>query len=153
MIVDANAGRQVYYPVYSEAAQHARPDLAEAGLFTRSTPDIPEPDLQMHFLPVKFWRQAEVDPDVDAFTAAVVLVHVHSSGSVRLRSADPTWAPAIDAGYLTNAGDAARLADPAFRDVIAEAVVVAVQRVYLTPEVDTKTGVLRLSELRKAIKR
>ena len=59
----------------------------------------------------------------------------------------------IDAGYLTNAGDAARLADPAFRDVIAEAVVVAVQRVYLTPEVDTKTGVLRLSELRKAIKR
>jgi N-acetylmuramoyl-L-alanine amidase len=59
----------------------------------------------------------------------------------------------IDAGYLTNAGDAARLADPAFRDVIAEAVVVAVQRVYLTPEVDTKTGVLRLSELRKAIQR
>ena len=63
---------------------------------------MPEPDLQMHFLPVKFWKQAEVDPDVDAFTAAVVLVHVHSRGSVRLRSADPTWAPAIDAGYLTD---------------------------------------------------
>ena len=38
-------------------------------------------------------------------------------------------------GYLTNAGDAARLADPDFRDVIAEAVVVAVQRVYLDPDV------------------
>jgi choline dehydrogenase-like flavoprotein len=80
-------------------------NLAEAGLFTRSAPELPEPDLQMHFLPVKFWKQAEVDPDVDAFTAAVVLVHVHSRGSVRLRSADPTWSPAIDAGYLTDERD------------------------------------------------
>jgi choline dehydrogenase len=80
-------------------------NLAEAGLFTRSAADLPEPDLQYHFLPVKFWRQAEVDPDVDAFTAATVLVHVHSEGSVRLRSADPTWAPAIDAGYLTDERD------------------------------------------------
>jgi choline dehydrogenase-like flavoprotein len=80
-------------------------NLAEAGLFTRSHEDLAEPDLQFHFLPVKFWRQAEVDPDVDAFTAATVLVHVHSRGSVRLRSADPTWAPAIDAGYLTDERD------------------------------------------------
>ena len=80
-------------------------NLAEAGLFTRSRPDLDAPDLQYHFLPVKFWRQAEVDPDVDAFTAAAVLVRVHSRGSVRLRSADPTWAPAIDAGYLTDERD------------------------------------------------
>jgi choline dehydrogenase len=80
-------------------------NLAEAGLFTRSDDGLPEPDLQFHFLPVKFWRQAEVDPDVDAFTAATVLVDVHSRGSVRLRSADPTWNPAIDAGYLTDDRD------------------------------------------------
>ncbi|MGY1753736.1 GMC family oxidoreductase [Blastococcus sp. SYSU D01042] len=80
-------------------------NLAEAGLFTRSTPELAEPDLQFHFLPVKFWKQAEVDPDVDAFTAAAVLVDVHSRGSVRLRSADPTWAPSIDAGYLTDERD------------------------------------------------
>ncbi|TFV60500.1 UNVERIFIED_ORG: choline dehydrogenase [Bacillus sp. AZ43] len=80
-------------------------NLAEAGLFTKSAPELPEVDLQMHFLPVKFWKQAEVDPDVDAFTAAVVLVHVHSRGSVRLRSADPTWSPVIDAGYLTDERD------------------------------------------------
>ncbi|WP_343056688.1 GMC family oxidoreductase [Modestobacter versicolor] len=80
-------------------------NLAEAGLFTRSDASLAEPDLQHHFLPVKFWRQAEVDPDVDAFTAATVLVHVHSRGSVRLRSADPTWAPSIDAGYLTDPRD------------------------------------------------
>jgi choline dehydrogenase len=80
-------------------------NLAEAGLFTRSSPELAEPDLQFHFLPVKFWKQAEVDPDVDAFTAATVLVHVHSRGSVRLRSADPTWSPVIDAGYLTDERD------------------------------------------------
>src|SRR5918993_5817698 len=77
-------------------------NLAEAGLFTRSSPEVAEPDLQFHFLPVKFWKQAEVDPDAEAFSTLVVLVHVHSRGSVRLRSADPTWAPAIDAGYLTD---------------------------------------------------
>jgi choline dehydrogenase len=80
-------------------------NLAEAGLFTRSNPGLAEVDLQFHFLPVKFWHQAEVDPDVDAFTAAAVLVNVASRGSVRLRSADPTWAPAIDAGYLTEERD------------------------------------------------
>ena len=79
-----------------------------------------------------------------------------------LRSHAKTWdllrrtrmpAVRIDVGYLTNPGDAARLADPNFRDVIAEAVVVAVQRVYLDPESDAKTGVLRLSEIREAIGR
>ncbi|MCV2488340.1 GMC family oxidoreductase N-terminal domain-containing protein [Geodermatophilus sp. YIM 151500] len=80
-------------------------NLAESGLFARSAPALPGCDLQFHFLPVKFWRQAEVDPDVDAFTAATVLVHVRSRGSVRLRSADPAWAPAIDPGYLTDERD------------------------------------------------
>lgn len=78
-----------------------------------------------------------------------------------LRTHPKTWdllrrtrmpAVRIDVGYITNPGDARRLADPAFRDVLAEAVVVAVQRVYLTPETDTKTGRLRLSELRAAVR-
>jgi N-acetylmuramoyl-L-alanine amidase len=58
----------------------------------------------------------------------------------------------IDVGYVTNARDAARLEDPAFRDVVAEAVVVAVQRVYLSPDVDTTTGRLTFSELRAAVR-
>jgi len=80
---------------------------------------------------------------------------------VDLRSHAKSWdllrrtrmpAVRIDVGYLTNPGDAARLADPAFRDVVAEAVVVAVQRMYLSPETDTRTGLLRLDELRSAIR-
>lgn len=54
----------------------------------------------------------------------------------------------IETGYLTNPGDAARLGDPAFRDVLAGAVVAAVQRLYLPPDQDAETGFLRIPELR-----
>jgi len=53
-------------------------------------------------------------------------------------------------GYLTNSGEATRLADPAFRDTLAEAIVAAVQRLYLPPEEDADTGVLRIPDLRSA---
>jgi N-acetylmuramoyl-L-alanine amidase len=53
----------------------------------------------------------------------------------------------LELGYVTNPHDATRLADPSFRDVVAEAVVVAVQRLYLPPEEDAPTGALRLDQL------
>ena len=56
----------------------------------------------------------------------------------------------IDLGYKSNPGDIARLSRPDFRDVIAEALVIAIQRLYLAAEDDAKTGVLRISDLRKA---
>lgn len=56
----------------------------------------------------------------------------------------------VELGYLTNPGDAARLADPGFRDVVAEAIVVAVQRVYLSADEDAPTGALRLRDLAQA---
>lgn len=56
----------------------------------------------------------------------------------------------IDVGYITNRGDAERLARPDFRDVIAEAVVIAIQRLYLASEDDAKTGTLRIADLQKA---
>ncbi len=53
----------------------------------------------------------------------------------------------LELGYLTHARDAARLADPGFRDVVAEAVVAATQRLYLPPEEDAPTGTIRLPDL------
>jgi N-acetylmuramoyl-L-alanine amidase len=53
----------------------------------------------------------------------------------------------IDVGYLTNAQDAARLADPAFRDTLAEAIVVALQRLYLPADSDPSTGTLRVADI------
>ncbi|MGZ6840150.1 MAG: N-acetylmuramoyl-L-alanine amidase family protein, partial [Frankiaceae bacterium] len=53
----------------------------------------------------------------------------------------------LELGYLTHPGDAARLADPGFRDVVAESVVVAVQRLYLPPADDTTAGSILLPDL------
>ncbi len=53
----------------------------------------------------------------------------------------------IELGHLNSPRDAARLADPAFLDAVAEALLVSVQRLYLPPDLDPPTGVLRLADL------
>jgi N-acetylmuramoyl-L-alanine amidase len=53
----------------------------------------------------------------------------------------------LEVGHLSHAEDAARLADPSFRDTVAEAVVVAVQRVYLPEPDDATTGTLRIADV------
>jgi len=80
-------------------------NIGEGGAFLRSRDDLPAPDLQFHFAPVKFWAQALYELDEHAMTLGVTLVRVASRGSIRLRSADPTWAPAIDGGYLEQEED------------------------------------------------
>lgn len=56
----------------------------------------------------------------------------------------------IDIGYLSNPKDRARLQDDGFKDVIADALVVAIQRLYLDAENDAKTGTLKVEDLRRA---
>ena len=56
----------------------------------------------------------------------------------------------LELGHLTHPGDASRLADPAFRDTVAEAILVGVQRLYLPADLDPPTGVLRLPSLSPA---
>lgn len=53
----------------------------------------------------------------------------------------------IDVGYITNPNDAAWLDDPAHRDVLAEAVLIAVKRVYLLGENDRPTGTYTFADL------
>ncbi|MDO4684963.1 MAG: N-acetylmuramoyl-L-alanine amidase [Corynebacterium sp.] len=53
-------------------------------------------------------------------------------------------------GYLSNPHDVAILTDPKQRDVIAEAIVVAVKRWYLLDRDDQPTGTFNFSELLKA---
>jgi N-acetylmuramoyl-L-alanine amidase len=54
----------------------------------------------------------------------------------------------IEAGYLTHPADARLLGDPQFRDTVAEAVLVSLQRMYLGDDDTATTGVLRLGDLR-----
>jgi N-acetylmuramoyl-L-alanine amidase len=53
----------------------------------------------------------------------------------------------IEAGYLSHPQDAAQLGDPAFLDTLAEAIVIALQRMYLGEDDTNATGVLRLGDL------
>lgn len=53
----------------------------------------------------------------------------------------------VEVGYLTNPGDAARLASTEFRDTVAEAVIAAVQRLFLPPDHDVPTGQFRMPAL------
>jgi N-acetylmuramoyl-L-alanine amidase len=57
----------------------------------------------------------------------------------------------IEAGYVSNPEDAARLQAASFRDDIAEGIVVALQRLYLGEHDTSATGVLQLGDLRKVL--
>jgi N-acetylmuramoyl-L-alanine amidase len=50
----------------------------------------------------------------------------------------------VEVGYLSSPTDRARLVDPAFRDTVAEGLLVAVQRLYLPKAQDPPTGVMRI---------
>jgi N-acetylmuramoyl-L-alanine amidase len=53
----------------------------------------------------------------------------------------------VEVGYLTNIGDRRRLLDPAFRDVVAEGILVAVKRLYLLGQNDQPTGTFTFSDV------
>jgi N-acetylmuramoyl-L-alanine amidase len=50
----------------------------------------------------------------------------------------------VESGYLTSPRDRALLVQPRYRDIIAEGLLVAVQRLYLPPSEDVSTGVMKI---------
>ena len=80
-------------------------NVAEAGAFFRSREDLDAPDLQIHMTPTGFYDNALHEPTRRAITVAPTLVRVESEGYLKLRSADPTWHPEIEASYLTEQAD------------------------------------------------
>ncbi len=53
----------------------------------------------------------------------------------------------VDIGYLTNESDVRVLTDPRSRDTIAEAILIAVKRLYLLGQDDAPTGTFTFAEL------
>jgi N-acetylmuramoyl-L-alanine amidase len=53
----------------------------------------------------------------------------------------------VEVGYLSNPEDRERLSDPAWRDVIAEGILVAVKRLYLLGENDQPTGTFTFDDV------
>jgi choline dehydrogenase len=82
---------------------------AESGGFVRTSPSEPRPNVQFHFLPVgsaqeSFDREAFM-PKGRTFSVVPVLLYPKSRGEIRLKTADPTQAPAIDARYFSDDDD------------------------------------------------
>jgi N-acetylmuramoyl-L-alanine amidase len=93
----------------------------------------------------------------ESFADLVLREIVARTGLTDCRAHARTWpllrrtrmpAVRLDLGYLSHEGDATALADAHTLDRVAEAVVVALQRVYLGEADTSRTGVLRLDDLR-----
>jgi choline dehydrogenase len=80
-------------------------NLAEAGGFFHTREGLAAPDFQAHVLPTGLIGDGYDEPTSRRVTVLATLVDIKSRGSIRLRSADPSWHPAIDAGYFDDQAD------------------------------------------------
>jgi len=84
-------------------------NIAEAGAFVKSRPELPECDVQLHFAPVFFVEHGFKNPPGHGFSLGALLLTPKSAGRIYLRSADPREVPAMDPAYLSNEEDLAPL--------------------------------------------
>jgi choline dehydrogenase len=84
---------------------------SQLGIFTRSSPEHATPNIEYHVQPVSLDRFGEPPHRFPAFTASVANLRPTSRGSVRIASADPRAAPAIDPNYLSTPEDRKIAAD------------------------------------------
>jgi choline dehydrogenase len=80
-------------------------NIGEAGAFFATRDGLEAPDVQLHAAPAGFYDNGLHEPTRSMVTVASTLVSVASRGSVRLRSADPAWHPAIDPAYFDDQSD------------------------------------------------
>ncbi len=84
-------------------------NFAEAGAFVRSAPDLPNPDLQLHFVIGKLVDHGRKTVFGHGYSCHVCVLQPKSRGRVGLASADPQQAPTIDPAFLSDSDDLHRL--------------------------------------------
>jgi choline dehydrogenase len=84
---------------------------SQLGIFTRSDARRERANIQYHVQPLSLDRFGEPLHTFPAFTASVANVQPTSRGHVRLKSADPAAAPAIQPNYLSTDEDRRVAAD------------------------------------------
>jgi choline dehydrogenase len=77
-------------------------NVGEAVAFVRTREELTAPDIEIVWAPVPYIDHGSVKPAGHGVTAGVVLLQPESRGTVRLASADPGAAPAIDPNYLSD---------------------------------------------------
>jgi choline dehydrogenase-like flavoprotein len=128
----------------------------EGGAFVKSAPSQRVPDVQFHSIPWAYPEPNDDGPDdpviskEHSYTILPGLIYPQSRGEVRLRSADPFEAPAIDPHYLEEDADLALLVAGVrmARDIAAAAPLARYLREEATPGPSVKTD----AELRDAIR-
>ena len=107
-------GAETFYNLMKYALRKRGPltsNVAEAGAFVKSRPNLPLYDLQILFGPVHYVNHGLTNPGGHGFSLGPVLLTPASCGRITLRSADPTTPPAIDPAYLSDPEDLARLVE------------------------------------------
>jgi choline dehydrogenase-like flavoprotein len=83
--------------------------IAEGGGFWRSSPDLPAPDIQYHFIPALLEDHGRTKVKGHGFSCHACVLRPESRGTVRLASTDVAAAPLIDPAFLTDDRDMATL--------------------------------------------
>ncbi len=80
-------------------------NFAEAGGFLRSAPELPQPDVQLHFVVAKLVDHGRRRVLGHGFSLHVCALQPRSRGEVRLRDRSPHSAPLIDPQFLSDPDD------------------------------------------------
>jgi choline dehydrogenase-like flavoprotein len=80
-------------------------NFAEAGGFFKTRPDLPAPDIQIHFIVAMVDDHARKLRLGHGFSSHLCLLRPKSRGTLKLASGDPMAAPAIDPAFLTHPDD------------------------------------------------
>jgi choline dehydrogenase-like flavoprotein len=108
---------------------------SQLGLFTRSDAKRERANIQYHVQPLSLDRFGEPLHAFPAFTASVANVQPTSRGHIRLKSSNPTDAPAIQPNYLSTDEDRRVAADSirVTRNIVAQPALKAFQPVEYLP--------------------
>ncbi len=99
------AGMAVQYAAARRGPMTMAP--SQMGGFTRSSTQFETPNIQFHVQPLSLDRFGTPLHSFDAFTATACNLRPESRGHIRIRSADPGEAPAIQPNYLDAEADQA----------------------------------------------
>ncbi len=97
------AGMALEYALFKRGPMTMAP--SQMGGFTRSSPEHATPNLQFHVQPLSLDKFGEPLHRFPAFTATACNLRPLSRGHIRLKSADPFQAPAIQPNYLSDPQD------------------------------------------------
>jgi choline dehydrogenase len=79
--------------------------INQGGIFARACPDATTPDVQFHIATLSSDTAGSPTHAFSGFTMSVCQLRPQSRGWVRICSADPLTAPAMQANYLSTQGD------------------------------------------------